>query len=64
MQSDDQISDRWTEIEAGHFWHLRIAARECGGAKDTIHYGASYETLLSDETSGVSWFNSAAASAM
>jgi hypothetical protein len=37
MQSSDQISNRWIEIEAGHFWHLRIAAMECGDGKGTIY---------------------------
>jgi hypothetical protein len=37
---------------------------ECGGGKDTIHKRAGYETLWSNEASGVSWCNSVVASAM
>lgn len=64
MQSNRQIFHRWTEIEAGHFYHLKIEVNECGGGKDTIHKRAGYETLWSNEASGVSWCNSVVASAM
>ena len=64
MQATVKSFDRWTEIEAGHFYHLKIAVNECGGRKDTIHKRAGYKTLWSNEARGVSWFNSAAASAM